>query len=246
VKGRLPARVGLGDGGRALWRWRADVAAALGNGPARHGVAVTPAAPCGILAGFTLHAWPGPGAPALAAHVLWWDGQEWSEDPELIARRLAAAQEAGADEPAPAACARDPVTAAMRQIGAAVRARVRVLRRSCWDAPRPAPASRRLLARLDALAAAAARRRDSALLPAVQRAVRFAAGGHTAGESVYVRRLAALPDRELLACLGRLPEPTAPPDTLQARLTGVILFGGVATFPRCRTSARCCSISTAP
>ncbi|HEU5169315.1 MAG TPA: DEAD/DEAH box helicase, partial [Gemmatimonadales bacterium] len=135
VKGRLPAHVGLGDAGRALWRWRTDVAAALGNGPARHGVAVTPAAPCGILAGFTLHAWPGPRAPALAAHVLWWDGLEWSEDPELIARRLAAAREAGADEPAPAACTRDPVTAAMRQIGAAVRARVRVLRRSCWDAP---------------------------------------------------------------------------------------------------------------
>jgi hypothetical protein len=102
-----------------------------------------------------------------------------------------------------------------------------------------------LLAHLDPLARAAARRRDPAALALVQRAIRFAAGGHTAGESLELERLARLGEVELRATLAGLPPPTVVPSALQARLSGVILFVGRATFPPCRRTAPSCSISMA-
>lgn len=238
-KARLPAIVGLGEGG-ALWRWRSELAAAFAGCHAERGVAAVAADPTGVLAGFTLHAWPDAGPP-LAAHVLWWDERSgWTEEPDTLFRRL----DVAAGAPAVPAPPRE-VRLALERIGAVVRERVRAIRRAAWESPAPGQAARLLLARLDPLARSAARQRDAGALGRVQRAIAFAAGGHSAGEAADVARLARLPEAGLIAALHHLPARAAAPSALLARVTGVILFGGGATFPRCQSSEPCCSISTA-
>jgi hypothetical protein len=80
--------------------------------------------------------------------------------------------------------------------------------------------------RLRALAALAARRRDAPLLLTLDRALRFAASGHTAGEALLTARLAASQD-ELLRRIGRLPAPSPSFEVLPPVVTGVILVRGV-------------------
>jgi hypothetical protein len=216
------------------------LAAAFDRCQAERGVAAVAAEPSGMLAGFTLHAWPDAGLP-LAAHVLWWDERSgWTEDPDTLFRRL----DLAAGSPAVPAPPHD-VRLALEGIGAVVRERVRAIRRAAWEAPVPGNAARALLARLDPLARSAARRRDAGALDRVQRAIAFAAGGHSAGEAADVARLARLPDPGLIAALHHLPARAAAPSALQARVTGVILFRCAATFPRCQPFEPCCSISTA-
>ncbi len=242
-KARLPALVGLGERS-AAWRWGRELAGwhlRGGNAAAVRGVAAVSAEPRGMLAGFTLQGWPDDGGPPVAAHVLWWDQHSgWTEAPGTVAERLETACAAPA-----AAVPLDAVRRSLTQIGEAVRDRLRVIRRGAWECPPPGPAARALLARLDPLVRAAARRRDPVALALVQRAIRFAAGGHTAGESLELERLARLGEPELRAAFGGLPPPTAAPSTLQARVSGVILFVGRATFPPCRRSAPSCSTSMA-
>ncbi len=238
-KARLPAIVGLGEGS-ALWQWRSELAAAFDGCRAERGVAAVAAEPAGMLAGFTLHPWPDPGPP-LAAHVLWWDERSgWTEEPDTLFRRLDLAAGSAA-VPAPAR----QVRLALERIGAVVRERVRAIRRAAWESRAPGPAARVLLARLDPIARSAARQRDAGALDRVQRAIAFAAGGHSAGDVAEVARLARLPDPGLIAALRHLPARTSASSALQARVTGVILFGSAATFPRCQASEPCCSISTA-
>jgi superfamily II DNA or RNA helicase len=239
-KARLPAKVGLGEE-RSLWQWRAELAAQFSAVSQQRGIAAIAGEPGGVLAGFTLHCWPGNETPPLAAYVLWWDERSgWTELPQTLERRLRDAL-AGPPVAAPAQLFRR----SLHQVGAAARERLRAIRRAAWEAPAPAPGARALLARLDPLARSAARRRDPASLALVQRAIAFAARGHTAGESREIERLARLTDAELRSALGGVP-PTAPgPSAVVARVTGVILFLSPATFPQCR-SARSCSISTAP
>jgi hypothetical protein len=134
---------------------------------------------------------------------------------------------------------------AVERIGGAVRERVQAVRRAWWEPPAPEPAARALLARLDSFARSAARRRDPTALALAQRAIAFAARGHTAGETRQVERLARLNEAELSAAITGLPPPVPAPSAVQARITGVILFLGTATFPRCRVSAPSCSTSTA-
>ncbi len=239
-KARLPAIVGVGEDGTA-WRWQAELAAAFEGIGAERGVAAVAAESAGVLAGFTLHPWPDPGTPPVAAHVLWWDERSgWTENPEVVLRRLELARGApGVQAPGP------EVRVALERIGGAVRERLRAVRRAAWEAPSPGPVARAVLARLDPIARSAARRRDAPGLDRVQRAIAFAAGGHTAGEVAEIARIARLAEPELVAALDHLPSCTVTPPTLQARVTGVILFLRAATFPRCQASAPCSSTSTA-
>ncbi len=223
LKGRLPAAAGLGDGGRSLWSWRTDLADRFQGRKATAGVAGAALEPRGVLAGFALHRWPAqPGGGPLAAWVLWWtEAEGWTDHPEIVAARLAAA--AGA---ADAAIAPGAVESALRALADPIRTRVQLLRGTGWLSPMPAPAARRVLARIQRLVHQAARRRDAALLDRLHRAARFAAGGHTAGEARRLEELAALDDPAFRAALAGLPEPSPACDAIEPRLTGLIVFAG--------------------
>lgn len=219
-KRELPKAAGLGEAGGELWRWRGDLAERFRDLPADEGVAFIPSESAGFLAGFSLHGWPA-SAP-LATFVAWWDAEAgWTETPEVLAARLEAAARAINVERVPPAA----TEAALARLAEPIRHRMRELRSSRWLGPHAAPAAHRLVTRLQQFARSAARRRDAAALERLQRAIRFAAGGHTAGEHALVARLAALSDRGLSATLSSMPLPTPEWEAIHARVTGIVVFG---------------------
>jgi hypothetical protein len=235
-KRRLPAAVGLDEPGRALWRWRADLAERFRELPATEGVALSRAGPAGILAGFSLHAWPAAGGP-LASHVLWWEADSgWTEDADIVTARLeAAVADAGLEQPddpsaheLPAEGVESPageaVEATLGLLAAPIRQRMGEIRRSRWLGAHSSPAAHELVSRLQALARSAARRRDAAALDRLHRAIRFAAGGHTAGERAWIAQLAGSSDRTLESALTSFPAPSPECDALHARLSGILIF----------------------
>ncbi|HET8622810.1 MAG TPA: DEAD/DEAH box helicase [Gemmatimonadales bacterium] len=239
-KGRLPRILGLGrsDG---CWPWRVAIAERFLEAAGMRGVAAVAADPPGLLAGFTVHSWRDDGPP-ISAEVLWWDAQAgWVNAPPVLARRLEIAEGAPPVPVEGSACRE-----ALVRLGRLVRERIRTIRRAVWEASAPSPAARALLGRLDALARAAARDRQADRLIQIQRAIGFVAGGHTAGEARELVRLLTSPDAELLRSLIRLPAAIPIPAVLEARVTGVILFLGGATFPPCQPCVPSCSTSMAP
>jgi hypothetical protein len=223
-KRRLPSAVGLDEPGRALWRWRADLAERYRDVAAVEGVALLPAGPPGILAGFALHPWPATGPP-LANHVLWWDaGAGWTEDADIVAARLETIRAAAGPELAYAPTP-EHVEAALALLARPIRQRMGGLRQSRWLGPQASPAAHQLVGRLQALARAAARRRDAVTLDRLHRAIRFAGGGHTAGERAGIAGLAGSSDRALMSALPTFLAPTPEWDAVHARLTGLVIFG---------------------
>lgn len=221
----LPAAAGLDETARGLWRWRADLAERFQHHLTAEGVASLPVAPAGLLAGFTLHAWPAAGAP-LASYVLWWDAQSgWTEDPDTVAARLEAARAHAAGGAWPVGVASGAaIDAALLRLADPIRRHMSELRQSRWLGAHASPSAHRVVARLQTLARGKARRRDGAGLDRVYRAIRFAAGGHTAGEAAWLAQLAATPDAALESALASVPPPPADWDALQARVTGLVLF----------------------
>jgi len=144
----------------------------------------------------------------------------WSEEAEMVTQRLLEA--AGCEEicPIPAAA----LGRALDGLTAPIRARLAVAGARRWDAAEPDPSARRLAARLHASVREAARRRDVPALTRLERAFAFVAGGHTAGEAMLVRRLAEAEPGGLAGWVGRLPAPTPRWESLEARLTGLVLF----------------------
>jgi hypothetical protein len=214
----LPTAAGLDESGRGLWRWRADLAERFHDLPATEGVALLRNGPAGILAGFTLHPWPAGGAP-LASFVLWWEGSGWTDDPDTVAARLEAAA-CGPSEVELATAGTDVVA----RLAEPIRQRMGELRRTRWLGARASGSAHRLVGRLQALARLAARRRDVAGLERLHRALRFAAGGHTAGETALTASLAHLPDRALEAALLSIPAPSTECEAIHARLSGIVVF----------------------
>jgi hypothetical protein len=218
----LPQAVGLGESGSGLWRWRGDLAERFRDLPAGEGVAFVSSGPPGFLAGFSLHGWPAAIAP-LVSFVAWWDAATgWTEAPDVVAARLAAAARVGVVESMP----HGATDAALARLAEPIRLRMRELRCSRWLGAHAAPAAHRLVARLQHLARSAARRRDAGTLERLHRAIRFAAGGHTAGEHAWIVQLSNLSDRALEAELSSLPAPTPEWEAIHTRLTGLVVFGG--------------------
>jgi hypothetical protein len=224
-KRRLPATMGLDESSRALWRWRVDLAERFRDCPARHGVARVCATPAGALAGFAFHAWPdAPSDGPLASWVVWWDAAGgWSDDDELIAERLETAARDTAPAPDPGALGA-LVDSTLTRLAPLIRERMRELRLSRWlDLP-PLATARALVPRLQALAQAAARRRDAPRLDRLQSALRFAAGGHTAGERALLTHVARVSDPELERAVAELPLASPTWEAVHCRLTGLIVF----------------------
>ena len=216
----LPSAAGLDESGRGLWRWRGDVSERFAELPFEEGVACLVSDTPGIVAGFELRSWPDAPAPP-GSFVLWWDAQiGWTEDPDIVTSRLDAAARTTRDQPT----RRGAIDAALVRVAEPIRLKMRELRRSSWLSPDAAPTAHRVVSRLQHLARRAVRRRDATALERLQRAIRFAAGGHTAGERARLAELADLPDPVLEASLAGLPAPAPDIGAIQPRLTGLIVF----------------------
>jgi hypothetical protein len=226
-KAALPARAGLGTAGAGLWRWRSALAdrltglAGLEDLPAGVTALVRGGMHPGLLAGYHLLARAGSRSLPLAAVVGWLSpGGRWSEEQDVVTERLL---EAARSEHFGAPTAQAVRTALDRLCGP-IRDRLALAGAHRWTAADPEPHARRLAARLSALIREAARQRDRVTLARGERALGFAAGGHTAGEALMVRALADADPETLARSLARVPAPTERRDVIEVRLTGLVLF----------------------
>ena len=220
VKARLPAVAGLGAGGRALWRWRSELADAYSEGGAAIGTAVVPRGPPGALAGFELYN-VGSGIECRLASALLWiePSGEWTEEERIVAARLAEAATSRSAPPNPAR-----LREAMSLVSGPIRSRLALARGSRWAAPAADPIAHRVSLRLHQGIREAARRRDLETLAGLERALAFVGRGHTAGESAELERLAGMPEAEFSRKVFRLPAPGRRWEAIEARLGGVLLF----------------------
>ena len=219
-KRALPAAAGLVPAGptrvRRPPRWQTDLAGLDDGGPACSGVAVVAGPAPGALVALDWGPTPG-GDGALLARLLP-DGTV-TDDAGAVAACLASALRGeGGLHPDPAELA-----AALARVRDLARERLRMLGDAAWRPLPRAPELGRLIARLRALAAGAARRRDPRLLAHAERAIRLAGGGLRAGEAMHLARLAALPAAALRAELAALPAPRDRPRPGIPRLVGLIL-----------------------
>jgi hypothetical protein len=153
--------------------------------------------------------------------VGWLDAAgRWTEDESVVAARLLAAARG---EPR-AAASPAQVRTALERLLKPIRARLALAGSRRWTIAEPDPAARRLAARLGQWIAEAARQRDASSMVRLERALAFAAGGHTAGEALLVRQLAEAEPRGLAGGLARAPAPTSRWDAIDVRLTGLVLF----------------------
>ncbi|HXE56730.1 MAG TPA: C-terminal helicase domain-containing protein, partial [Gemmatimonadales bacterium] len=225
-KSGLPAAAGLTAAGRRRWRWRLEIADRFGArtsaAAARSGIAAVGSETSGALVGFELI--PVTDCqPALdpVFHLGWIDSTgAWSEDPDLLERRLVEATSASAG----AAPTAEEIHRVLTALLPVVRRRLVAAALDRWRRADPTAGARRLIRRLNALAAAAVRRRRDQELAAIERAMRFARGGHTAGEAMLVEALAELPEPRLRERLPLVPEPSPEPPPLEPRLVGLIVF----------------------
>jgi hypothetical protein len=152
----------------------------------------------------------------LAFALGWLDpGGRWSENQKTIAERLTAAAgcvAGGAPDP-------DRLHEALVRLSEPIRTRLAAARERRWalaEADRPA---RVVAAGLQQAIREAARRRDASALEALERALGFVAGGHTAGEAILLERLAATGAAELARTAARLPLPSPRWGPVEARLS---------------------------
>jgi hypothetical protein len=115
---------------------------------------------------------------------------------------------------------------AIRALARPVRVHLETAGGRRWTALQPEPAARLVATRLHQAIRDAAKRRDLAALQRLETALAFVAGGHTAGEAELVRRMEGLSGREIAGRIGRLPAPSSRPDTIEVRLSGLVIFEG--------------------
>jgi hypothetical protein len=216
----LPDAAGLGPGGRRLWRWRTELGEAFERGHTTAGVAVARTPPAGVLAGFSLHA-PRNGADTRLAFVLLWvdpDGTA-TEAEDIVAARLSAAAVAEPDVPDDTR-----LSAALALLAEPIRSRISAARANRWAEAAGGAAGRTVAVKLQEGIRAAARSRDGAALDRLERALGFAAGGHTAGEEMLLEELAELSPSKLARAAEALPAPSPRWGAVEARVEGIVLF----------------------
>jgi superfamily II DNA or RNA helicase len=219
-KASLPAAAGLGGGGQHIWRWRVGLARRFGGGEAVAGVATVCSPVPGLLAGFALYRSTDP-AKCLSATVGWLDVNGiWSETPDVVVERLMVAAAQGRQQKVDTEQLRKYV----ELLTPVIRGRLGRTLACRWLSPEPSSAARAVSKRLGGLIHKAARLRQERRLLKLERVLAFVTGGHTAGEEMLIERLAEAPDRDMLAALGRAA-PQTTWDGLEARLTGLIVFG---------------------
>ena len=243
-KRRLPALVGLGSAGIHVWRWRNELALRFACADALAGAARVVSQEEGLLAGFALHS-AGDRSASLSTSVLWLERDgSWTEAPEALSLWLERA--AARREVVPVEESR--LRSWLLLLARPIKERLALTGSRRWLAPDPPPAVRRVAARLQAFTREAARMHQPNRLVQLERALGFVTRGHTAGEAALIERLADSSDAELDRMTPKLPEGRAQWGGIEARLTGLILFGPepeLASMP-CLDCRPCSSISTEP
>ncbi len=220
-KARLPAAAGLGAGGRHIWRWRTDLAERYGDCSAVAGLAQASSQQRGLLAGFSLYSASNP-KESLSSTIGWLDPKGcWTEAPEMVAQRLDTAARQG-QRPI---VDRQQVHAYLALLAPQIRARLSLTSARRWLSPETTPAARQAAIRLSQLIGEAARLRQRDSLLQLERLLGFVTGGHTAGEDMLIERLAEAPARELTSGLSRVRPAQVCWNGIEARLTGLIVFG---------------------
>jgi superfamily II DNA or RNA helicase len=220
-KGRLPALVGLGPAGKHVWRWRSELASRFVGADAVAGAALVVSPQEGLLAGFALQS-AGDRPACLSTTVLWLERDgAWTEAPEALSLWLDRAAVQREIVPIEEARLRSWLVLLARPI----KDRLTLTGSRRWVAPDPAPAVRRVSARLQAFTREAARMHRPDRLVELEHAMGFVTRGHTAGEAGLIARLADSSEAELGRMIPRLPPGRAQWGGVEARLTGLILFG---------------------
>lgn len=215
-KSTLPMQHGIGAGGRLHWRWRREQSDALG-GLAVEGHCAVRSEQEGALAGVVLDQ---AGGPSVAV-VFCRDARgAWCVDPATIETRLEEASRAEPGPPPPP----ELVRTAVESITPSIRSLLRDAGLARITGVPQRAAAIRLTRRLHTLAAEAARERNTASLKALDQALRFCTGGHTAGETLLIEQLAALDSAQLLGALASVPDRPHRLPPHRPRLTGLILF----------------------
>jgi len=235
-KDQIAKRLGLTAAGRERWRWRARIVEELGGRPERRGIAVAPLGPSGVLAGLAIRGnyrtFPGlrdcargldvagwfPGTPSWFSILVWVHRNGWTDDPGVVTERLTMAHSCSAMPP-PSGADQNEALDAVRRVAREVGDR---MRRGRWAATQPTHGLRPLIYRLRHEAVRAARDRDGASLRRLDDALRFLAGGHTAGEEAMIARLSQS-EPGVIATAG-FPPADPPPHPTEMRVTGLIIF----------------------
>jgi hypothetical protein len=223
----LPARIGVGGNDESIWRWREMLARDLGDVPAVAGAAAIAGPEPGLIAGIEILEMTGATSAVVGRAMIWsGSGNDWSSEAGAVPMlRWAAVQ------PDAPALTRSERRAALASLAIGVRNLLRQHEAAAWWR-RGDTASRALLQRLYAMVQPASRARDREALALVERAIRFAGGGHTAGERMLILSLAGAGDDELLRKLPGLPAPSPATGLLAARLSGLIVIrDGELPFP---------------
>jgi hypothetical protein len=218
-KRELPAMAGLGGGGRGVWKWRAQLAERLA-GEARAGVAWVDHPQEALLAGFGIYS--GDDLVPLSTAVVWlqWDGS-WTDAPETIETWLTIAADEVHDTPEDPDRLQEWIT----RLAHPIRERLAMTRGCRWMTPEPTPAAREVLARVQDLVREASRRHQPHRLAQLERVLAFLSEGHTTGEEMLIRSLADRPESELITAVDRVLRRGADWQEVEARLTGLIVFG---------------------
>jgi integrase len=105
------------------------------------------------------------------------------------------------------------------------RERLAQVKRQRWIMLDQPPAVRQVLSRLQRLIREAARNREAKRLADLEHAIASVAGGHTAGEMALLECLGEAGDSQLMKRLGMLPNRRSTGQSLEVRLTGMVIFG---------------------
>ena len=215
LKSRMDARVGLGEEGHWLWRWRHEPRLTAGRDAVDGGSAAVAGARSELLIGLTVEGGDG----RIASHLgLTQADGGWTADARAVTRAIDAAR---AGTPLPMTDGEWG-----RWTDLALPHVRRILRDAMdrrWTAGTLTPAARALLSRLRSEARAQARSRNLKALRMLERGIAFVTRGHTVGEEMLIEELIRADQATLAAALARLrvEEDTGSP-TL--RITGMILF----------------------
>ena len=223
-KRRIPALLGLGPAGKHVWRWRNDLTLRFAGADALAGAALVVGPHEGLLAGFALHS-EGDCPVCLSTSLLWLERDgSWTEAPEALSlwlKRAAAKREIVPIE-------ETRLRHWLALLARPIKDRLTLTGSRRWVAPDPAPAVRRVAARLQGFTREAARMHQPNRLEQLEHALGFVTRGHTAGEAALIEQLADSSDAELDRLIPRLPPGRTEWGGIEARLTGLILFGPTA------------------
>jgi hypothetical protein len=243
-KRELPTRAGLGGEEPNVWRSRARLAERFAGREARSGIACVDHPQEGLLAGFGIYRGDDP--VPLSTAVLWLqrDGS-WTDASETIEAWLTVAAGEVHDVPVSPARLQEWVARLVYPI----RQRLTMTRGWRWMTSEPTPAARELLARVQDLVRDASRRHQPRRLAQLERVLAFLSEGHTAGEEMLIRSMANRSESQLITAIDRVLRSGTDLEDVEARLTGLIVFGpaqlahGELASPQCPSSRPHSSIS---